>query len=153
VRRKDKEITDKAEIEKIISSAKICRLAMVDNGEPYIVPLCFGYKKEIFYFHSSLQGRKIEILKKNSRVCFELDIDAKIVKGKEACKWGLHYKSVIGWGSAVLVTDPDQKREALDIIMAHYAEETGEVFTYSDSAIKNTSIIRVNVGFISGKKS
>ena len=153
MRRKEKEITDKAEIEEIVSRAKVCRLAMVDNGEPYILPLCFGYKDSAFYFHSAPEGRKIDILKKNSRVCFELDVDVEIAEGKEACGWSMRYKSVIGWGAAVIVSDPEQRREALNIIMAHYASDGKNAFSYSESIFENTAVIRVNVGSISGKKS
>ena len=153
MRRNEKEITDKSEIEKVLSKAKVCRLAMVDDGEPYIVPLCFGYKEGAFYFHTSPEGRKIDILKKNSRVCFELEIDVKIVKGNKACDWGVKYRSVVGWGAASLIADPEQKRRALDIIMAHYAGETGEGFSYPDEKLEKTAIIRVIVGRMSGKKS
>ncbi len=153
MRRKERELTEKADIEEIISRAKVCRIAMVDNGEPYIVPLCFGYKNNALYFHSAREGRKIDILEKNSRVCFELDVDVEVVKGKDPCKWAMRYKSVVGWGAAVLVSDPDQKREALDIIMAHYAGQGEGGFSYPDSIIEKTAVIRVNVGSMSGKKS
>ena len=86
-------------------------------------------------------------------MCFELEIDVKIVKGNKACDWGVKYRSVVGWGAASLIADPEQKRRALDIIMAHYAGETGEGFSYPDEKLEKTAIIRVIVGRMSGKKS
>ena len=95
MRRKDKEITDLAEIEAIINRSLVCRLAMVDGDLPYIVPLCFGYDKNKLYFHTGTKGKKIDILKQNPHVCVEFDIDCKARPGKTACKWGMQYLSLI----------------------------------------------------------
>jgi nitroimidazol reductase NimA-like FMN-containing flavoprotein (pyridoxamine 5'-phosphate oxidase superfamily) len=73
LRRADKEITDRDEIESIIRKSLVCRLGLTDNARLYIVPLCFGYTDNRLYFHSATEGRKIEILKRNNEVCFEFD--------------------------------------------------------------------------------
>ncbi len=80
MRREDKEINDIATIEGIIRKARVCRLALSENGQPYIVPLCFGYKDNNLYFHSAGEGKKLDIIKKNNNVCFEFDIDLELVK-------------------------------------------------------------------------
>ena len=89
MRRKDKKITDRAEIESIILKSSVCRLALADQLQPYIVPLCFGYRDNTLYFHSALSGKKIEIIKKNNRVCFEFDIDCEAITSDKACDWGM----------------------------------------------------------------
>jgi len=152
MRRKEKEIRDKAEIESIIREAIVCRLAMSDNDVPYIVPMNFGYADDTLYFHSALKGRKIDILRRNNRVCFEFDTDGEIERGEKACDWGIHYKSVIGFGTASLVEDPDAKRQALDIIMSQYANGK-ETFQYPDTKLKGTAIIRVEIDGMTGKRS
>jgi len=151
MRRKEKEITDKSEMESIIRSASVCRLAMVDGSLPYLVPICFGYRDNTLYFHSALKGRKIDILKNNNQVCFEVDIDSEIVKGAEACDWGMRFQSVIGFGTASFVTDPDEKRQALDVIMSQYSEP-GDTFRYPDAKLKTTAIIKVGVEEMTGKR-
>jgi len=152
MRRKDKEITSRAEIESIIRNAWVCRLAMVDNGRPYIVPLCFGFRDNTLYFHSALNGKKIDILKENNRVCFELDGDHQIEKGENACDWGIRYRSVIGFGTASFVTDPGEKRQALDVIMAQYSAQDG-TWVYPDNQIHATAIIKVTIDRMTGKRS
>ena len=72
MRRKDREIEDRAELESIIGAAMVCRLAMSEDDRPYIVPLCFGYKDGNLYFHSAEEGKKLEILRVNSSICFEI---------------------------------------------------------------------------------
>ena len=89
MRRKDKAIVEFAEIEQILRKSLVCRLALAEEDRPYIVPLSFGFKNSTLYFRSAPEGRKIELLRKNSKVCFEFDSDHEVVADKAACKWGM----------------------------------------------------------------
>ena len=150
MRRKEKEITDKSEIESIIRKSLVCRLGLADDGSPYIVPLCFGYKDNGLYFHSAKEGRKIEILKRNNDVCFEFDDNLEVQTGKAACDWGMKYRSVIGYGRASFIEDPEEMRKALDIIMRQYAD--GD-FEYSEKVFGKALVIKVDIQSMTGKKS
>ena len=150
MRRKEKEITDKSEIESIVRKSLVCRLGLADNGTPYIVPLCFGYKDNCLYFHSAREGKKIEMLKQNNEVCFEFDGDLEVQAGKAACNWGMKYRSVIGYGRASFIEDPEAKRKALDVIMAQYAKGA---FEYSEKALGEALVIKVEIESMTGKKS
>ena len=150
MRRSDKEITDRKAIEDIISRSKVCKLAMCEENRPYIVPLCFGFKNNTLYFHSAPKGKKIEILKKNPNVCFEFEIFTQIIKSAKACKWGMRYKSVIGFGKAGFITDDDLKRQAFDIIMNQYADGP---FLYEDALLKSVVLINVEIQSMTGKQS
>jgi uncharacterized protein len=150
MRRHEKQITDVSAIEDILRRALVCRLALCDEGRPYIVPLCFGYKDNALYFHSANAGKKLDILRKNNNVCFEVDIDNEPVKIGQACNWGMKYKSVIGFGKAVFIETAELKREALDVIMGHYSN--GD-FKYSEEAIKNIEVIKVEIESMIGKQS
>ena len=150
MRRKEREITDRAAIESIILRSSVWRLALSEDNRPYIVPLCFGYEDNTLYFHSAPEGKKLDIIRKNHRVCFEFDIDHEIVEAKEACKWGMKYRSVIGYGKASLIDGPQSKRRAFDLIMHHYA---GRSFTYTAAALKDTVIVKVEIECMRGKKS
>jgi nitroimidazol reductase NimA-like FMN-containing flavoprotein (pyridoxamine 5'-phosphate oxidase superfamily) len=150
MRRKDKAIHDRDAVEAIIRDSLVCRLALSDENRPYVVPLCFGYKDNTLYFHSSPEGKKIEILRKNGNVCFEFDIDQEVVQDDKPCKWTMNYRSVIGFGKGSVVEDLEEKRKGLDAIMQHYA---GRSFEYVEPAIENTVIIKVDVESMTGKKS
>jgi len=150
MRRSDKEITDRKAIEDIILRSKVCKLAMCEENMPYIVPLCFGFKNNTLYFHSAPKGKKIEILKKNPNVCFEFEILTQIIKSAKACKWGMRYRSVIGFGKAGFITDDDLKRQAFDIIMNQYADGS---FIYEDALLKSVVIINVEIQSMTGKQS
>jgi nitroimidazol reductase NimA-like FMN-containing flavoprotein (pyridoxamine 5'-phosphate oxidase superfamily) len=150
MRRKEKEITEKSEIESIMHKSLVCRLGLADNGTPYIVPLCFGYKDNCLYFHSAREGRKIDLLRRNNAVCFEFDSDLEIQAAKAACDWGMKYRSVIGYGRASFIDDRDAKRKALDVIMTQYSDG---VFEYSEKAFEKMLVIKVEIESMTGKKS
>lgn len=150
MKRFEKEIIDLAEIESILAKSPVIRIAMVDDGMPYMVPLCFGYLDGVLYIHGANSGKKISILKKNPHVCFECETDTKILKKDHACKWGMQYLSVIGFGHAEFVQDPLLKKKALDIIMGHYSDFD---FHYPDASLAKTSVIKINVDHMTGKRS
>ena len=123
MRRKEKEISDESGIDAIIEKAKVCKLGMVNGNRPYIVPLCFGYQDNTLYFHSALKGQKIDYIRDNSAVCFVFDLIADVKESEEPCSWGMKYQSVIGFGKAVFIEGSDEKRKALNIIMAQYSDQ------------------------------
>jgi len=151
MRKKEYEITDLAEIEAILLKADICRLAMTDGAVPYIVPLNFGYRDRALYFHTGLAGKKIDILKKNNAVCFEVDVDAELIRSDIACGFGMKYRSVVGTGKAEFVADPDKKRKALDIIMGHYSRQA--TWEYRENSFERTCIIKVTIDAMTGRKA
>ena len=148
MRRKEREIKDRKVIDVIIRRCRVCRLAMCDEGQPYVVPLNFGYDGQFLYFHSALEGRKIDIIKRNNRVCFEFDILHDIVKAKLACDWGAKYESVIGSGTVEILNTLKAKKEALECIMRQYG---GNANDFSDEILKKTLILCVRIIEISGK--
>ena len=150
MRRKEKEILDREEIESIIRKADVCRLGLSDNNIPYIVPLNFGYRDSCLYFHTPKVGKKIDMIKGNNRVCFELDIDHEVVRADNPCDWNMKYQSVIGYGRAFLLEDIDEKRQALDVIIEDYSGQTGE---YAEKLVDRLAVIKVQIESMTGKKS
>ncbi|MBI5580578.1 MAG: pyridoxamine 5'-phosphate oxidase family protein [Deltaproteobacteria bacterium] len=150
MRRKEKEITDRAEMEAVIAEAKICRLAMCDGDQPYVVPLCFGYEAGSFYVHCAAEGRKLDVLKKNPNVCLELEAGVSLKPGVKACDWGMNFRSVIACGRAERVDGAQAQRRALDLIMAHYARGPYE---YAEAVLGKTVVLQVKTTSMTGKRS
>jgi nitroimidazol reductase NimA-like FMN-containing flavoprotein (pyridoxamine 5'-phosphate oxidase superfamily) len=148
MRRNDREIKDIKEINGIIRRCRVCRLAMCDDGQPYIVPLNFGYDGRFLYFHAAPEGRKIDIIKRNNRVGFEFDILHDIVTAQQPCDWGAKYESVIGSGTVEIVDDWKAKKEALEWIMRQYGSGTWD---FKEEILKKTLVFRVRILEISGK--
>ena len=141
---------DQKEIESIILKAKVCRLGLVDGNRPYVVPMSFGYRENALYFHTGKKGKKMEILQKNNRVCFEMEVDLKIVPADNPCKWNMRYRSVVGFGRAVILEGPEEKRQALDVIVKHYG---GSLMAYDEKRVKGLAVIKVAIGSMTGKQS
>ena len=141
---------DSKAIESIILKAKVCRLGLADGNLPYVVPLCFGYEANTLYFHTGKTGKKMEILKKNALVCFEMDVDLEMVPADNPCKWNMRCRSVVGYGRAVILKDPSEKRKALDVIVKHYG---GSITAYDEKRVSNLSIIKVGIDSMKGKQS
>ncbi|MBT3377907.1 MAG: pyridoxamine 5'-phosphate oxidase family protein [Lentisphaerae bacterium] len=150
MRRSDKEITDRAAIDDIIRRCTICHMAMCDNGSPYVVPLNFGYDGKRIFIHCAGAGRKIDILKKNPRVCVEFALPGELVEGEEACSWGMGFESVIAFGQAQFVDQAADRRKALACMMAQYSEKTD--WTFPESMVAQTSIIAIAIEAITGKR-
>jgi len=106
MRKREREVSDINEIESIISEADVCRIAIADGNIPYIVTLNFGYiggTEKKLYFHCANEGRKLDMIRKNNFVCFEMDIDHILTEGKMACEFSMNYKSVVGYGHISIV--------------------------------------------------
>lgn len=152
MRRQEKKITDIKEIEAIIQKAEVCRLGLAVDNTPYVVPVNYGYKDNCLYIHCAKEGRKLDMIRQNSTVCFEMDIDMEITgRDKSACNWGTAYRSVIGYGKASLIEDFEQKKKGLDIIMKHYSDESS--FEYRQNAVENVAVIKIEITGINGKRS
>lgn len=151
MRRKEKEITDFDRIEKILKREKVCRLALANREMPYLVPLSYGYSDNTLYFHSAAEGKKIDILTTNPKVCFEVESNLELVSAPLPCKWGMKFETVIGYGTAEFILDPAAKIEALKIIINHYRA------THADNippeTLEKTTVFKVKIESVSGKKS
>ncbi len=150
MRREEREIRDQAQILAVMQEALVCRLGFSDEGTPYVVPMNFGLGENCIYVHCAKAGRKLDIIRKNDKVCFEMDLLREIRQGTAACGWGARYESVIGFGRAVLVESPDEKRAALDRIMDHYGAQGP--FSYADDILAKTEVIRIAIESVTGKR-
>ena len=106
MRRTDRLVTDRAAIDDVLHRAELLHLAMSGGDGPHVVPVNFGYDGERIYIHCAFEGRKLEVLSEDPRVCFEASVDVRIVPGS-GCGWTARFRSVVGFGTAVLVEDAE----------------------------------------------
>jgi hypothetical protein len=149
MRRREREITDGKEIEEILRRAPFLFLGVVDAGEPYVVPLNFGYAGSALYLHTATAGRLLSALKARPRVCFAVALDTEPVKGPTACNWSFQYRSVIGYGQAVVLEDDAARRKGLDAVMSKFAPGPYE---YAEKALKKTVVVEIRIESLTGKK-
>jgi nitroimidazol reductase NimA-like FMN-containing flavoprotein (pyridoxamine 5'-phosphate oxidase superfamily) len=153
MRRKDRELKEREEIELIIKSSDVCRIAFADSDMPYIVTMNFGYRKgpePELYFHCATQGRKLDMMRKNNYVCFEMDTDHEIYKGRDACDWGMKYSSVVGYGRLSELEGETERKAALDKIMEHYGGR-GK-YVYDPGVFRATALLVLKISEMTGKR-
>ncbi len=149
MRRRD--ITSEAEILEIISKAQWCHIGMIGtDGKPYVIPMNFGYRDGIIFMHGAANGKKIDSLKANPSVCVNFSIDHMLRSQSEevACSYSMKYRSVLAFGKAEFIEDMQEKKSALDIIMAQYS---GREFTYNPPALREVSCWKIRVERIEGR--
>ncbi len=156
MRRKDREIVGLEAIADIAGRCKVVRLAMVDEGHPYVVPVNFGSAVQnghlTLYMHSVPEGRKIAILRTNSEVCFEMDCSVEVLRrGDTPCAWTTAYESVIGRVRVQFITSAAEKGAALEII-ARANGFTGAI-RYNEEALRQICVYKLVAAEVSGKRN
>ena len=150
MRRANRDIKDPNAVWAIMEEARVCRIGLSDEGMPYIVPMSFGLGENCIYLHCAAEGRKLDIIRRNDRVCFEMDLFREVVLGQSACGCSARYESVIGFGRASIVEEPAEKRAALDRIMEHYGGHGA--FIYQDDILAKTTVIRIAIESLTAKR-
>ena len=151
MRKANQEITDPKTLVAILQKATIVRLAMIDNGMPYLLPFNFGYSENCIYIHSAPAGKKIEVLRQNPQVCFEVEDETATVKGDIACRWSEMYRSVIGFGKVEIVTGFDEKQLALDTIMQQHGAPAN--LPFDPKEVEFIVVLKLKIDSMTGKQS
>lgn len=151
MRRQDKAITNSKIINQLLQQSQVVRVAFSIDNTPHIVPLSYGYKNNKIYIHSSREGSKIEMIKKNNHVCFEVEQGSEVIKDEIACNWTTKYRSIIGWGNITIIDDDQQKRRGLDIIMQKYGG--GDQHDYNSKQVDNMYLLVIEIEKLTGKQS
>lgn len=151
--RREQQVTDINEIIEILEKSKVVHVGMIDGDEPYVVPMNYGYILEdgklTIYLHGARRGRKIDVIKANPKVFYEMCCDITPFEGEVACKYGITYASIMGRGLATLVEDVEEKKKALSILMK---TQTGKDFTFEDKLTTVVSIIKIDTLEFTAKK-
>lgn len=154
MRRKDREVTDAAEILDIISRCEECRLALSVDNLPYIVPLNFGYTFEdgrlTLYFHSANEGRKLDMLRENPNACVQMDCSLRVIIGDTPGKYTMQYESVVCFGELLICTHSDEKRDGLLALIRQYAPEHD--YTVTERDLREVTVFKLNVSSFTGKR-
>lgn len=154
MRRNDREVTDSVKIEEVIKQCTCCRIGFYNEGEVYIVPLNFGYEirdnSYIFYFHGASEGRKIELIHRSPKVGFEMDTNYALNEADIACSYSARFQSIIGNGVVNMVTEIEEKKHGLSLIMEH---NTGQKeWKFKDAIFSSVAVFKLEVAQMSCKE-
>lgn len=144
--RRERLIEDENIIRMILEKAKVLHLGLVDGDEPYVVPMNYGHVFEngklTLWLHGAKTGRKLEVMRKNPKVFISMECDIVPFEGEVACKYGISYYSLMAKGTAEIVEDVEEKKQALSALMK---TQTKKDFEFNDRLTEVVSIIRIDV--------
>ena len=146
------QITDEAQIRQILDKSQVLHLGLAVDNEPYVVPMNYGYTMEdgklVLYLHSAVRGKKLDMLRANPKVFFEMDCDRMSFEGKVPCQYGMVYSSVMGRGTARIVEDVEEKMQAMSLLMK---TQTGKDFSFHERLVSIVAVIRIDVSEYTAK--
>jgi nitroimidazol reductase NimA-like FMN-containing flavoprotein (pyridoxamine 5'-phosphate oxidase superfamily) len=144
--KRERQITDPDQIRDILEKGKVLHLGLAVDNEPYVVPMNYGHTFEngklTLYLHSALRGKKLDMIRKNPNVFFEIDCDVQPFEGVKPCQYGIVYSSVMGRGVAHIVEDVEEKKQAM---MALMKTQTGKDFFFEDKWVSIVAVLRIDV--------
>lgn len=151
--RREREVTDPAEIRKILDTCMVLHLGLVDDGMPYIVPMNYGYEfmdgQLYIYIHGAKQGYKLDVMRKNPICCFEMECNVQPFEGKIACQYGTIYESVMGRGTVEILENPEDKIHAMTVLMK---TQTGKDFEFNEKLVSIVSVMRIKASEYTAKR-
>ena len=141
----EREITDINEIENRLRSARVCRIALIDNEYPYIVPMCFGYnftgEKLEIYFLCEEKGKKMDLIRANRKAAFEIDRLHDIIKADHFPGFAAYYHSITGTGTIEIVTGID-KINGITLLTKKYMDGVSEN-KYSEQTLNSFAVLKL----------
>ncbi|KOH42618.1 pyridoxamine 5'-phosphate oxidase family protein [Sunxiuqinia dokdonensis] len=150
--RPNRELTQESEMADILKNGKFAVIAMCRENEPYVVTLSYGYdvEKKSLYFHCAPQGLKLEFLSCNQNVCATVIDDGGYIPG--ACEH--EYQSVVFWGNMQIVSDLEEKKHGMSIILHHLEDNdfvVSEKMVKSEKYYSKMELLRLDIKQIHGK--
>ena len=150
--KRERQVTDPEQILHILDTGKVLHLGLAVDNEPYVVPMNYGYKMEdgklTVYLHSALKGKKLDMMRANPKVFFEIDCDLQPFEGRVPCQYGLVYSSVMGRGTTTIVEDVEEKKQAMSLLMK---TQTGKDFSFEDRLVSIVAVVRIDVAEYTAK--
>lgn len=153
VRRVEREITDREEMYGILARGRYMTVALCDGAEPYVVTLSYGLdrRRNALYVHCAKVGHKQEIIRANPLACATVVEDGGYLQGECAHR----YRSVVVRGAFRAVEDPEEKRHAMEVLLAHLEEDPDVVRRTqlaTAAAYDRVAILRLDIASVTGKQ-
>lgn len=148
MRKEQRALRDRPALENLLASCRTLHLGLWDGREPYAVTVNFGYEDGAVYFHSALEGRKMDCIRANGLVSFIAVAQSELVRTDLPCGFTTHFKSVSGFGHAEILEDAESKAAGLAVIMRqHGGPDTG----FDRRVLQRTAVVRVTLRDMIGK--
>lgn len=136
----------------ILDAGLVCHVGYVVDGQPIVTPTAYWRMGEDLYFHGSAASRTLEHMAEGVPVCVTVSHLDGIVHARSGFNSCMNYRAVMVFGSAVAVTDPEEKARALDGLLDRLAPgRSGESRPSTAQELKGTLVLRLPLEQVSAK--
>ncbi len=146
---------DKELVHSILDEGYVCHLGFVRDGAPVVLPTLYGRVGETLYLHGSTGSRPLRMTGKADPglpVCVTVTHVDGLVLARSAFHHSINYRSVVVHGVARTVTDPKEKRTALDALVDHVVPgRAADSRPANKKELAATSVIRLDLNEVSAK--
>lgn len=143
---------EQATIDAILDEALVCHVGFAVDGQPYVIPTTYARVERQLYIHGSAASRMLRTLASGLPVCVTVTLLDGLVLARSAFHHSMNYRSVVILGTAIEVSDADERRVALEAIVEHVlAGRWREVRPPSARELQATSVLRLALDEVSAK--
>ncbi|WP_031071504.1 pyridoxamine 5'-phosphate oxidase family protein [Streptomyces sp. NRRL S-118] len=146
---------DRALVHSILDEAYVCHLGFVRDGAPVVLPTLYGRVGERLYVHGSTGSRPLRMAGQAGPglpVCLTVTHVDGLVLARSAFHHSINYRSVVVHGTAHQVTDPEEKRTALDALVDHVVPGRSRDSRPADAKeLAATAVLRLDLEEVSAK--
>ncbi len=155
MRRKERRITDNAEVHALLARGDVGYLGTAADGQPFVTPLSYWFDGTRIYFHGANHGRAKENMRQNPRVCFTVAERGRYLPAKKAMDFGVEYDGVMVFGSVRWVETDAEKTTALNGLLEKYFPHLKAAEDYRPivpSELPPTAVFAIEIEEMSGKR-
>lgn len=145
-------VYDRETIDAIVDEALICHLAYVVDGEPHVIPTIHARAGDTLYVHGSNASRTLRTAKQGTPVAIEITLLDGLVFARSAFHHSMNYRSVIVYGRAREVTEPDEKWKAQLALVEHVTPgRSADARMPNQRELDQTTILAIEIDEASAK--
>lgn len=143
---------DKESVHSILDAHFLCHIGFIYEGYPVVIPTLFGLDNDKLYIHGANSSRMLKSLQKGIEISVAVTLVDGIVLARSAFHHSMNYRSVVLFGTAALVTDPEEKLRALKIVSDQVMKDRWEeVRLPNEKELKATTVLAIPVNEASAK--
>ncbi|HTA11827.1 MAG TPA: pyridoxamine 5'-phosphate oxidase family protein [Solirubrobacteraceae bacterium] len=151
-RKRERGTHERAVIDAILDEALIAHLGIVEDGQPFVTPTLHARRGDVVYCHGSTASRTLRALAAGAPACLTVSLIDGLILARSAMHHSANYRSVMLLGGASLVTDVEEKREALRAVIEHIVPgRWSDVRAPSENELKATSVLAIPIDEASAK--
>ena len=151
MRNKKKLVVDRTWMDEVLREGQMLCLALASpDGDPYALPMNYGYEEGVIYIHGAIAGMKKDMIAANPKASFNVTLGVEIIRDPVPSNFSCKFKSVTGFGEIKEITGLAEKNRALEILMRQY---DGPHKDLDEAGAKAVWVAKLVIGEMTGKAS